>query len=188
MATILITYATNYGNTKRMAEAIGKGAAAIKATEVVIKPAGEVTEVDVLAADGVIAGSPVQMSNLNWEMKKLIDTVFGPLWMRDALVGKVGAVFATGGGYGSAGGGNEHVMVSLLNNFAECGMILIPLPKSTPGYAYGGLQWGPYARSAGVHMEQIGIQENMLEVAEHHGANVARATGLLAGNQIFSVG
>ncbi|MEM9809996.1 MAG: flavodoxin family protein, partial [Pseudomonadota bacterium] len=151
-----------------------------------LKAAGDVKEQDVLDADGVIAGSPVQMSNVNWEMKKLIDTVFGPLWMRDALVGKVGAVFATGGGFGNAGAGNEHVMISLLNNFAECGMILIPLPKTTPGYAYGGLQWGPYARSAGVHMEQTGIKDDMLEVAKEHGAHVAKASALLAGNTIFA--
>lgn len=29
------------------------------------------------------------------------------LWLKDALIGKIGAVFVSGGGYGSAGGGAE---------------------------------------------------------------------------------
>lgn len=169
-----------------MVWAIGEGAASIDPTYVTVKPVGDIDEQDVIAADGLIAGSPVQMSKLNWEMKERIDTVFGPHWMRDGLVVKVGAAFATGGGYGSAGAGNEHVMVSLLNNFTECGMILVPLPKTTPGFALGGPQRGPYARSAGVQMEQFGIKEEMLEVARHHGAHVARAAALLKGNAIFA--
>ncbi len=77
-------------------------------------------------------------------------------------------------------------MLSLLNNFAELGMVIVPLPKNTPGYPYGGLQWGPYGRSAGINMEQDGIKEESLEVARHHGANVARVAAAIKGSKLFA--
>jgi NAD(P)H dehydrogenase (quinone) len=98
----------------------------------------------------------------------------------------VGAVFATGGGFGNAGGGAELTMLALLNNFAELGMVMVPLPKITPGYPMGGLQWGPYGRSAGEHMEQTGVTEERLEAAKYHGANVARVATALAGKELFA--
>jgi NAD(P)H dehydrogenase (quinone) len=77
-------------------------------------------------------------------------------------------------------------MLALLNNFAELGMVMVPLPKITPGYPMGGLQWGPYGRSAGEHMEQTGVTEPRLEAAEYHGANVARVAAALAGKELFA--
>lgn len=185
MIAILVAYASNHGNTRRMAEALGAGARRHEGATVVVKAAPDITEADMEGADGIALGSPVQMSNLNWEVKRLIDDVVGPLWMRDALVGKAGAAFATGGGYGSAGAGCEQVMVSILGAMAESGMVLLPLPKTTPGYAEGGLQWGPYARSAGPHMEQTGIEEAMLVAVEHHGLHLAQLAAALSGARVF---
>jgi len=86
-----------------------------------------------LASDAVIVGSPVHMGSPDWCVKKFIDTVCSLLWMKDSLIGKVGAVFTSGGGC-------ELPMLAMLNNFAELGMLMVPLPKNTPGYAVGGLQ------------------------------------------------
>lgn len=185
MTKVLVIYATDYGNTKRAAEAIAEGARSVPECEVVLKQAEEVTPEDMTASDGVLIGSPVHMGSPDWRVKQFIDQVCGGLWMKDALVGKVGAVFATGSGFGSSGGGGEVTLVALLNNFAELGMIMIPLPKNTPGYIKGGLQWGPLARSAGENMEQTGVTEERLEAMRNHGANVARAAALLKGNAIF---
>jgi NAD(P)H dehydrogenase (quinone) len=185
MTNILIVYATDHGNTKRMAEKVAAGAMSVVGTSVIIKEAQDATESDVLAADGIVAGSPVHMSSLDWRVKQFIETVCGPLWVRDALVGKIGAAFVTGGGLGSAGAGCELTMLTLLTNFAECGMILIPLPKTTPGYNLGGLQWAPYGRTASETMEQTGVAEERLLAAFHHGVHIARAAALLSGNGIF---
>lgn len=106
----------------------------------------------------------------------------------DRMVGKVGAAFASGGGYGNAGGGCEGTLLAMLTNLAEMGMILVPMPKTTPGYPYGGLQWGAYGRSAGVHMEQTGVTDERLEAAHHHGANVARVTTAIQGKELFASG
>lgn len=186
MAKVLVIYASDYGNTKKMAEAIVEGAKSVNDTDVILKQAEEVVSEDVMAADAMIVGSPVHMGSPDWRIKKFIDTVCSRLWMKDALNGKVAGVFACGGGFGSAGGGCELTLLAMMGNFAELGMIFVPLPKNTPGYKYGGLHWGPYGRSMGVNMEQSGLQKESLEVAHHHGANIARMATLVKGHEIYA--
>jgi NAD(P)H dehydrogenase (quinone) len=186
MTNVLIVYATDYGNTKKMAEAIAAGAMSVPGTEVSIKLAEDATTDDLNASDAVIVGTPVHMGSPDWRVKKFIDTVCSRLWMKDSMVGKVGAIFATGSGYGNAGGGCELTMLALLNNLVELGMVIVPLPKNTPGYHLAGLQWGPYGRSAGEKMEQTGVTEERLEAARHHGANVARIASVVKGHDLFA--
>jgi NAD(P)H dehydrogenase (quinone) len=151
----------------------------------VVKTADQVAEADMTAADAVIVGSPVHMGSPDWRIKTFIDKVCSSLWMKNAMQGKVGAVFATGGGFGNGGGGAELTLLSLLSNFAELGMLIVPLPKSTPGYAKGGVQWGPYGRSMGENMEQTGLPDDRAEAARHHGANVARVAAALQGKKLL---
>ena len=101
------------------------------------------------------------------------------------MLGKVGAVFASGCGYGGAGGGCELTMLGLLNNIAELGMIIVPLPKSTPGYAAGGLEWGPYGRAHDENLYRVGLSDPQLVAAEHHGRHVSRVAHALKGAKIF---
>lgn len=186
MTKILIVYATDYGNTKKMAEAVAEGAKSVSDVTADLKTAEETNKEDLTSSDGIILGSPVHMGSPDWRMKKFIDTVCSGLWMKDALIGKVGGVFASGGGFGNAGGGNELTLLALLNNLVELGLLIVPLPKNTPGYRYAGIQWGPYGRSGGVNMEQLGVAPECLEAAFHHGANVARAAAVVKGNRIFA--
>lgn len=187
MATVLIVYATDYGNTKKMAESVAAGVESVNGSQAILKTAEEVTPEDLIGSDGIILGSPVHMGSPDWRIKKFIDTVCSRLWMKDKLVGKVAGVFASGGGYGNGGGGCEVTLIAMLNNIAELGMIIVPLPKNTPSYPLGGIQWGPYGRSMGVNQEQVGVSKESLEVAFHHGANIARAAIALKGNHIFAV-
>lgn len=186
MVKTLVIYATDYGNTKKMAEAIASGAQSIPGAKVTLKAAEEVTAEHFLETDAIIMGSPVHMGSPDWRIKKLIDVHCSGLWMKDKLIGKTGGVFATGGGFGSAGGGCEVTMLALLNNMAELGLVIVPLPKNTPGYRLGGLQWGPYARSAGINMEQTGVSSESLEAAFHHGANITRVAAAVAGGSFFA--
>lgn len=186
MTQVLIVYATQWGSTKKLAEAIAAGARDEEGTQVVVKEAEEASIEDVAACDALILGSPVHMGSMDWRVKKFIDDVCSKLWMKDQMNGKVGAVFATGGGYGSAGGGCELTLLSMMNNLVELGLIIIPLPKNTPGYADAGIQWGPYGRSMGRNMEQTGLSDEKLEAARHHGKHVARAANILKGQTIFS--
>lgn len=188
MTKVLIVYASDYGNTKKMAEAVSSGARSVNGTQCILKTAEETVADDLTSSDAIIFGSPVHMGSPDWRIKKMIDTVCSGLWMKDKLNGKISGVFVTGGGFGSAGGGCELTMLALLNNCAELGLIMVPLPKNTPGYAVGGLQWGPYARSAGIHMEQTGVSKESLEAAYHHGAHIARLASLTKGSDIFTNG
>lgn len=185
MANILIVFATGYGSTKKMAEAVAEGAASVSGTEVQIKDVKETTQEDLLAADAIVVGSPVHMGSIDWRVKKFIDEVCAPLWMKDALVGKVGAVFASGSGFGNAGAGCELTMLALLNNLAELGLVIVPLPKSTPGYAVAGLHWGPYGRAHAENLDPTGLVPEKLEAARHHGVHVARVAAALKGATIF---
>ncbi len=185
MAKILVIYATDNGGTKAMAEAVVEGAGSIKDTEVELKEAENTTIDDLMACDGLIIGSPVHMGSMDWRVKKFIDTVCGGPWMKDLLVGKVGAVFACGSGYGNAGGGCELTMLAMLNNLAELGFLLVPLPKNSKGYDKAGLQWGPYGRAHGEDLSRTDLNEEKLESSKSHGANVARVAAAIKGAKIF---
>lgn len=186
MSKILIVYATDYGNTKKMAEVIAEGVASVPGAEAVLRTAETVTAEEMLASDGIMFGSPVHMGSMDWRMKKMIDTVCGGLWMKNALVGKAGAVFATGSGFGHGGGGAELTLLSMLSNFAELGLVIVPLPKSTPGYPQSGIQWGAWSYSADENLNPTGLSEAGLAAARHHGANVARVAEALKGKTLFA--
>lgn len=182
---VLVVYASTWGSTEKLAMQVAEGAKSIDETEVVLRKADEATIDDVSSSDGLILGSPVHMGSPDWKIKKFIDEICSKLWMKDLMNGKVGAVFSSGGGFGSAGGGCELTMLAMMNNLAELGLLLVPLPKNTPGYNVAGLQWGPYGRSMGINMEQTGLTGDQMRVFYHHGKHVARTVQLLKGHQIF---
>ena len=185
MTKILVVYASDYGNTEKMAVAVAEGVKLVPGVEAVVKKAEDVVADDMTASDGIVFGSPVHMGGMDWRVKKLIDSVCSGLWMQDLAVGKVAGVFATGSGFGGAGGGAELTLLSMLNNIAEMGMVMIPLPKNTPGYAKGGMQWGAYGRTADENLTPVGVSEDALGVARLHGTNIARAAKALQDNPVF---
>ena len=186
MTNILVVYASDYGNTEKMARAVAEGVEAVDGATVVVKQAEEVTANDWTTSDGVLLGSPVHMGSMDWRIKKMIDTVCSGLWMQNKMNGKVAGVFTSGGGFGNAGGGTELAMLAMLNNLAELGMLIVPLPKMTGDYAHGGLHWGPYGRSADINMENVGVSEEALAVAKRHGTHLARAAAAIQGREIFA--
>lgn len=185
MSRVLIVYATDYGHTKTCAQAIADGVESAGG-QAQVSAADAATGDDVRNADALVLGSPSHMGSPDWKIKRFIDEHCSGLWMNNDGIGKVGAVFGTGSGYGNAGGGIELTLLALLNNLAELGMLLVPLPKNTSHYEDGGLQWGPYAR---VHtqdtMEPIDVSEAQLAVLKAHGANIARVANTVAGKTLF---
>jgi len=94
---LLITYYTGGGNTKRMAEAIGKGAES-QGVKVEIKRVEDCSLNDLAEANGIVIGSPTYFSNVAWQVKKLIDesiALYGGHQLRD----KVGGCFTSSGTY-----------------------------------------------------------------------------------------
>jgi NAD(P)H dehydrogenase (quinone) len=169
---VLISYHSDYGNTEKMAQAIAAGAKAATECNVTMKQATETSLDDLTHADLIIFGTPVHMGSMAWQLKQLIDRG-GKLWMEDLLEGKVGGVFATGGGFGGGGGGVEGTMIALHSNFLEHGMTVVGFPKSLPGYADAGLQWGPYARCGNHEGMPQAITDTQLVAARSYGAHIA---------------
>ena len=186
MGTILIAYASDYGSTEKMAKAAAAGVEEVEGMVALVKKAEDVVADDFINSDGIIFGSPVHMASMDWRVKKLIDTVCSGLWMQNKLNGKVGGIFVSGGGFGGGGGGCELTMLSMLNNFAELGMLIVPLPKMTADYKHGGLHWGPYGRSADIDMNHGGVSDEVLALTRRHGKHIARAAKAVKGAEIFS--
>jgi len=169
----LIAYHSDYGNTGKMAEAIAAGMrAACPDADIALRSTDAVTLQELGDADVLIFGTPVHMGSMAWQMKQLIDRA-AKLWMEGTLEGKVGGVFATGGGFGGAGGGVEQTLIALHSNFLAHGMIVVGFPKSLPGYADGGLQWGAYGRSGNHAGMPDAVSDAALAAARSYGAHLA---------------
>lgn len=188
MTQILIVYTTSMGNTQQMAEAIADGVRSVAGTEVQLREAHEATKDDVRSCDGLIIGSPIRHRTADSRIKKFIEDVCEQLWLTDEMVGKVGGVFTVGGGYGDCGAGCELAQLGLLGAMAAGGMILVTLPKTTPGFQVAGMHWGVHGRSGGAGMEPIGITDEMKLAGYHHGANIARVAAELRGKDLLARG
>ena len=180
MTKVLVIYASDYGHTRLAADAVARGAESIDGTAVRSRSAVDIGQEDVLDADALILGTPVHMGSVHWEMKRFIDESLSGLWHRDAIAGRVGGVFATGGGLGNAGGGCEFAMLSMMAVLAQLGLIIVPLPRSTSGFADAGHHWGPYARCGSQSGNQTPLPNRCLPALTSHGANIALAASAVA--------
>ncbi len=186
MARLLVCYSTGTGTTETFAKAVAEGAASVEGVDVSLKNANDIIPEDLANTDGVILGSPVHMGSMDWQMKKVIDGPFAMMWIQNGLVGRVGAVFASGSGIGKVGAGAEGAMLAMLANLAELGMIIVPFPQSAPGYHTNGLHWGPSAITGETDDGRPrGVPDAQLQAARSHGTNVARVTAELAGKQLL---
>lgn len=148
MARLLIVYAGLMGHTRHMAEHAADGARAAGG-EVRLMTCDEATSADVRWADALMIGAAVHMGGPDWRARRFIEEAVGPLWLTDELVGRVGAVLTTGGGFGSNGAGCELTQLALLGALAESGLVLVPFPKCTPGAQLADAHWGPNGRTGG---------------------------------------
>jgi len=178
---VLIVYHSDYGNTEKMARSIAAGVKAAANAEVELKQAANTSPQDLIDNEVIFFGTPVHMGSMAWQMKKLIDQS-SKLWMENALAGKIGGVFVTGGGFGGAAGGAELTMISLYSHFLEQGMIVVGFPKDALAYADGGLQWGPYARTGNHEGMPAGITNVQLAAARSYGAHVMDIAERLIGS------
>jgi NAD(P)H dehydrogenase (quinone) len=117
MAKVLIVYDTRSGHTETMALAVAKGAEKTGA-EVTIKKADQTKPEDLLAADGIIIGSPVYFGTMTAKLKQLVDD---SVKVFHELEGKVGGAFASSGGLASGG---ETTIMSIIEAMLIHGMIV----------------------------------------------------------------
>jgi NAD(P)H dehydrogenase (quinone) len=130
MIQILVLYYSRSGNTKKLAEAVARGAREVDNVNVVIKSTAEVTVNDFTQSHGIIAGSPVYFGTMAAELKTVFDKFIG---VRRKMENKIGAAFATSG---DASGGKETTMFSIIQAMLIYGMIIVGDPMSATGH-YG---------------------------------------------------
>jgi len=129
MSTILVLYDSKGGNTKRLAEALALGAREIGA-KVSVQSVEKATVEDLVAADGIAAGSPVYFGSMSSAMKAFWDR---SVTVREKLANKVGAAFVTAG---HLAGGRETALLSVLQAMLMHEMVVIGDPIRLGGH-YG---------------------------------------------------
>jgi NAD(P)H dehydrogenase (quinone) len=124
VVSILLLYDSRGGLTEQLADAIAEGISAAGA-ECVRRRIEDAVPGDMLAADGMVVGSP-NWSGLTGKLKDWFD-YSGDLWESGELAGKVGAAFTAG--Y-SRSGGIEATLLQILHLLFAHGMVVIGLPWS----------------------------------------------------------
>jgi len=76
MKTLLIVYHTGGVKTARMAEAVEKGARSESGVKVIVKRCADAGPEDLLAADGLILGTPENFGYMSGMMKDFLERVF----------------------------------------------------------------------------------------------------------------
>jgi len=118
MAKILVVFDSKSGNTEAMALAVAKGAEKAGEVEATAKRAEQTTNSDLLAADGIIMGSPTYFGLMSAKLKALIDQSVG---VHTKLAGKVGGAFTSSGGTAT---GAETTLLSIVQALLIHGMIV----------------------------------------------------------------
>lgn len=118
MTTMLISYLSKSGHTKKMAEAIAKGANGTGCT-VMVKEIQKTTVEDLKSADAIVIGSPTYYGSMACDVKRLLDD---SVKEHGKLAGRLGGAFASSG---MIGGGNETTILSIIEALLIHGMIIM---------------------------------------------------------------
>jgi NAD(P)H dehydrogenase (quinone) len=118
MVKILVIYDSRSGNTEKMAQQVAEGAKQVKGATVEVKKVDEAGLEDLLAADGIIVGSPTYYGGMSGKLKAFIDA---SVKIHGKLEGKVGAAFTSSGGTAS---GAETTLLSIVQALLVHGMIV----------------------------------------------------------------
>jgi NAD(P)H dehydrogenase (quinone) len=199
MAKILVLYYSAYGHIEMMANAVAEGAreggAQVdikRVPELVpdeiarksyfkLDQAAPIATVEELANyDAIIVGVGTRFGRMASQMANFLDQA-GGLWMRGALVGKVGGAFTS---TGTQHGGQETTLFSIISNLLHFGMIVVGLD-----YGYAGQMTlneitggSPYGATtiAGADGSR-NPSENELNGARHQGRRIAETAIKLRG-------
>jgi NAD(P)H dehydrogenase (quinone) len=127
---VLVLYFSKGGNTRRLAEAVAQGAGSVDGTTVTLNTTEEISKEDFLAADGIIAGSPVYFGSMAAPLKAVFDDFVS---LRKRMEDKVGAAFATSG---DPTGGKETTLLAIIQAMLIYGMVIVGDPLAATGH-YG---------------------------------------------------
>jgi NAD(P)H dehydrogenase (quinone) len=203
MSKVLIVYYSMYGHIHKMAEAMAAGVREVDGCEALIKRVPETLTPEILgmmgaleaqksmehipfvnvddlaAADAIIFGAPTRFGCVCAQMRQFLDAT-GGLWLKGALVGKVGSVFTSSA---TQHGGQESTILGLHTTLLHQGMVIVGLPYAFAGQMDNNEITGcsPYGAStiAGTKGERTPTA-NELAGARFQGAHVATITRKLS--------
>ena len=193
---IQVVFYSMYGHIYKMAEEIAAGAREVKDTEVTLLQVPELVPDDVLEksgakaarapfakvpfarpdqlaeADAIIFGAPTRFGNMPAQMRNFLDQT-GGLWMKGALIGKVGSVFTSSA---TQHGGQESTILSFHTTLLHQGMLIVGVPYSeqrqmTISEISGGSPYGASTITGGDGSRQPSANE--LAIARFQGRHVA---------------
>jgi len=198
MAKVLVLYYSAYGHIEKMAEAVAEGARAAGAAvdikrvpelvpEEVAKnshfkldQAAPVAKIDDLADyDAIVVGTGTRFGRMSSQMSNFLDQA-GGLWMKGALVGKVGAAFTS---TATQHGGQETTLFTIITNLLHFGMTIVGLDyghhqQMTLDEIVGGAPYGATTITGGDGSRQPSGHE--LEGARYLGKRVAETAAKLS--------
>ena len=199
MTKVLVLYYSTYGHVEHMAEAIAEGARSVpgvavdvkrvpelmppevaKASGVKLDQAAPIAQVDDLPNyDAIIFGTPTRFGNMASQMRNFLDQT-GGLWMKGALVGKVGSAFCS---TATQHGGQETTLTSFHTTLLHQGMVVVGVPYAEPrlmemNEISGGTPYGATTLAGPDGSRQPSANE--LAIARFQGAHVAKIAAKLA--------
>jgi NAD(P)H-dependent FMN reductase len=92
---LLVVHHTPSPNLQAVLEAVREGAALVEEVELTLRPALSAGAADVLAADGVLLGTPANIGYMSGALKHFFDTVYYPCL--EATAGLPYGVYVHGG-------------------------------------------------------------------------------------------
>jgi len=128
---------------------------------------------ELAAADAIIFGTPTRFGNMCGQMRQFLDAT-GQLWLKGALVGKVGSVFTSSA---TQHGGQESTILTFHITLLHQGMVVVGLPYVFAGQMRNDeiIGGSPYGAStiAGSQGER-NPSDNDLAAARFQGKHVAQ--------------
>jgi NAD(P)H dehydrogenase (quinone) len=198
MTKVLVLYYSSYGHIEQMAKAVAEGAGKVAGVTATIKRVPETVPAEVAKAshfktdqaapvatvdelgdyDAIIFGTPTRFGNMAAQMKTFLDQT-GGLWMKGALVGKVGSVFSSSA---TQHGGQETTITSFHTVLLHQGMVVVGLPYACQDQMgveeiKGGSPYGASTIAGGDGSRQPSAKE--LGMARFQGEHVAKIAAKL---------
>lgn len=199
MAKVLVLYYSTYGHIETMANAIAEGAreagaevdikrvpetvpeAIAKANHFKLDQAAPIASIEDLPHyDAIIVGTGTRFGRISSQMAAFWDAA-GGLWVKGALVGKIGAVFTS---TASQHGGQETTQFSMITNLLHFGLVIAGLPYSFAGQMDNSQITGgsPYGASTIANGDGSRLPtQNELAGARFQGRHVAELAAKLFG-------
>lgn len=150
---VLVVYYSMYGHIHRMAQAVAAGVETVAGAQAELRRVPETLPADVLekmdavqaqqamagvpvaevadlaTVDAIVFGTPTRFGNMCGQMRQFLDAT-GQLWLKGALVGRVGSVFTSSN---TQHGGQESTILSMHITLLHQGMVIVGLPYAFDG-------------------------------------------------------